>query len=136
MTQISRRTVLRGLGTTLALPMLDAMLPLSAWGAPNPRAAPNRLAFFYVPNGMHMPDWSPTKVESDFDLPPILEKIAAFKDDFLVLSGLAHDKANANGDGGGDHARALSVFLTGCQPRKTHGADIKVGVSADQVAAQ
>ena len=133
---MSRRTVLRGLGTTLALPLLDAMLPLTAFGAPNPKAAPNRMAVFYVPNGMHMPDWSPAQVGRGFELPPILAKLAPFKDDLLVLSGLAHDKANANGDGGGDHARALSVFLTGCQPKKTHGADIKVGMSADQVAAQ
>jgi hypothetical protein len=134
---ISRRTVLRGLGTALALPWLEAMGPLTSWvsGAAPAAAAPNRMAFLYVPNGANMPDWTPKKEGSGFDLPPILEPLAPIKDDLLVLTGLTADKARANGDGPGDHARALSAFLTGCQPRKTDGTDIRAGISVDQVAA-
>src|SRR5207247_4441241 len=80
-------------------------------------------------------DWTPKKDGTGFDLPAILEPLKPVKDDLLVLTGLTADKARANGDGGGDHARALSAFLTGCQPRKTDGTDIRAGVSVDQVAA-
>jgi hypothetical protein len=134
--QISRRTVLRGLGTAIALPMLDAMAPALALAAEAKKSAPTRMAFIYVPNGKHMPDWTPKALGADFDLPYILEPLAGVKNQLLVLSGLAQDHGRANGDGAGDHARALSSFLTGQQARKTHGADIKVGVSVDQVAAR
>jgi hypothetical protein len=142
--QISRRAALKGLGTAIALPLLDAMLPATAFtafgralqAAEAAKKTPNRAAFLYVPNGIHMPDWTPTSVGAEFDLPPILQHVAQFKNDLMILSGLAQDGARAHGDGGGDHARAMASFLTGCHPRKTHGADIKVGVSADQVAAQ
>lgn len=142
--QISRRAALKGLGTAVALPLLDAMLPATAFtafgralqAAETVKKTPNRMAFLYVPNGVHMPDWTPTKLGADFDLPPILQQLEKFKQDFMILSGLAQDGARAHGDGGGDHARAMASFLTGCHPRKTHGADIKAGVSADQVAAQ
>src|SRR5690606_25955592 len=135
--RISRRTVLRGLGVSMALPWLEAMGPMAAWGsAPDPRnATPNRLAFVYVPNGQNMEDWTPTGVGANFELPAILKPLESFRDDIVVISGLAADKARANGDGNGDHARALAAFLTGAQPRKTGGTDIRVGISADQVAA-
>ena len=83
-----------------------------------------------------MQDWTPTKIGADFDLPPTLNLVKEFKNDLQVLSGLTVDKARPNGDGPGDHARAMSAFLTGRQPRKTAGADIKVGVSVDQIAAE
>ena len=142
--RISRRAALKGLGTAISLPLLDAMLPAAAFttfgralqAAESAKKTPNRAAFLYVPNGIHMPDWTPTKLGADFDLPPILAQLEKFKPDFMILSGLAQDGARAHGDGGGDHARAMASFLTGCHPRKTHGADIKAGVSADQVAAQ
>ncbi|REK17930.1 MAG: DUF1552 domain-containing protein [Planctomycetota bacterium] len=133
--QISRRTVLRGLGTAVALPMLDAMLPAAAWAAGGKKRGPVRMAFVYVPNGQHMPDWTPKADGPGWELPYIMEPFASVKDRLLVLTGLAQHHARANGDGPGDHARALSAFLTGAQPFKTHGADIKVGVSVDQVAA-
>lgn len=135
---ISRRTALKGLGTAVALPLLDAMLPAAALagGAAPSAAAPLRMVFWFVPNGVHMPDWTPATEGTDFELPSILEPLAPHKDRLLVLSGLTHDKARANGDGPGDHARSAACFLTGCQPFKTHGANIRVGVSADQVAAQ
>lgn len=134
--QISRRTVLRGLGTAMTLPLLDAMAPAAALAAEEAKKSPTRMAFVYVPNGKHMPDWTPAAEGADFELPYILEPLKAVKSDMLVLSGLAQDHGRAHGDGPGDHARALASFLTGQQARKTHGADIKVGVSVDQVAAR
>jgi hypothetical protein len=85
---------------------------------------------------MHMPTWTPPDVGPLTTLPYSLEPLQPFRQELMVLSGLTLDKARPHGDGPGDHARAMSTFLTGCQPRKTHGADIKVGISADQVAAE
>src|SRR5262245_6935094 len=132
--EVSRRTVLKGLGTTIALPLLEGMWPAVARAAV--AAPPRRLAFIFIPIGAHMPDWTPIKTGADFELRPILEPLANVKDRLLVLSGLTHDKARPNGDGAGDHARSASCFLTASQARKTAGADIKVGVSIDQVAAE
>jgi len=137
--QIPRRTFLRGLGTTLALPLLEAMAPpvrlLAAAGAASP-AAPLRMAFVYVPNGMNMQQWKPAQNGAEFDLPPTLAPLQNVRRHVQVITGLAHRKAAANGDGAGDHARASATFLTGCQARKTAGADIRAGVSVDQIAAQ
>jgi hypothetical protein len=136
---LSRRTILRGMGVGMSLPWLEAMGPLTAWADDSPgsdKKAPNRMAFIYVPNGKNMADWTPQKEGADFDLPAILEPLADVKDKMMVLTGLTSDKARANGDGGGDHARALGAFLTGAQPRKTDGTDIRAGISVDQVAAQ
>lgn len=134
---LSRRTLLRGMGAALALPWLEAMGPMTGWAADTKvsQAAPNRMAFLYVPNGINMADWKPEYEGELRELPKILEPMAAHKKDFSLLTGLTADKAFANGDGGGDHARALSAFLTGCQPRKTDGTDIRAGISVDQVAA-
>src|SRR5207245_9156361 len=85
--------------------------------------------------GIHMADWTTKEEGSSFELPSILQPLASFQEDTLVLSGLACDKARPNGDGAGDHARASSAFLTGCQARKTAGANFRSGISADQVAA-
>jgi hypothetical protein len=133
--RISRRTVLRGLGTAVALPWLEAMAP-AAGAAAKAGKPPVRMAFLYVPNGVHMKDWTPEAEGTDFTLPNTLRPLEAFREDMLVLTGLTQDNARAKGDGGGDHARALASFLTGCHPRKTDGADIQAGVSVDQVAAQ
>jgi hypothetical protein len=131
---LPRRTFLRGLGATLALPLLECMRPAArAAGAFGP---PKRMVFIYLPNGMHMPDWTPGAKGSLGDLPPTLQPLAPHKDRVQVLTGLAHHHARPNGDGAGDHARANACFLTGQQPRKTAGADIKAGISADQFAAQ
>jgi hypothetical protein len=132
---MSRRTVLKGLGTMVALPLLEAMLPKLASGA-SPSLAPKRMAFFYVPNGVNMVDWTPPQAGKLTVLPKILEPLAPFVDRVNVLSGLACDKARPNGDGPGDHARSLAAFLTGRQARKTAGSDIRVGISVDQVAAK
>jgi hypothetical protein len=110
------------------------MAPVAA-AAAQP-AAPTRMAFLYVPNGVHMPEWTPKSAGAEFELPKVLEPLARFKDDLLVLTGLAQDGGRDHGDGGGDHARALGSFLTGTHPRKTDGANIKAGISVDQVAAK
>ena len=137
--RIPRRTFLRGLGTAIALPMLESMVPLRSLAssiADASKPLPKRMAFVYVPNGANMSDWTPKTVGSDFELPPILEPLKKNQKDLLVLSGLAQDMGRPHGDGAGDHARASATFLTGCKARKTPGADIKVGISVDQVAAQ
>jgi hypothetical protein len=136
---IPRRTFLKGLGTTIALPMFEAMVPiksLAAVGEAGRAARPTRIAFFYVPNGVNMSQWTPATVGEDFEFPSTLQPLAPFKKNVSVLTGLTCDKARPNGDGAGDHARAQAAFLTGSQPRKTDGANIKAGISADQVAAQ
>jgi hypothetical protein len=137
--QIPRRTFLRGLGTCVALPVLDAMLPAAARAAVGDAGAatpfPRRLAWVYVPNGKNMSDWTPQILGENFDLPMILEPLAAHRRDFSVVTGLASNMAAAMGDGGGGHARASATFLTGVHPRKTAGADIRAGISADQIAA-
>lgn len=135
---ISRRTVLRGLGTALALPWLEAMSPAPriSRAAENASGVPKRMAFLYVPNGAHMDAWTPDKEGADFALPATLQALEPFKNDLLVLTGLTQDNAFAHGDGGGDHARAMACFLTGTHPRKTDGANIKAGISVDQLAAR
>jgi hypothetical protein len=136
--KMSRRTVLRGLGVTMSLPWLEAMGPLLTWGQnPAPaNAAPNRMVILYVPNGKHMAAWTPAQGGATFDLPATLEPLAAVRSKLLVLTNLTADQARAHGDGGGDHARALSAFLTGVHPHKTDGTNIRNGISIDQVAAQ
>jgi hypothetical protein len=143
MMPISRRAALKGLGVSVALPFLEAMTPSSLLAAA-PRRRPvqaamqgatTRMAFCYVPNGVNMREWQPTVEGTTLTLPKTLEPLSPYKDDLLVLSGLTVDKARPNGDGPGDHARAMSAFLTGSQPRKTSGADIRVGISVDQLAA-
>ncbi len=136
---LPRRTFLRGLGTLMALPHLESLVSageLLAGPVASGGAAPVRMAFVYVPNGANMADWTPAATGSDFVLPRTLEPLESVRSDVLVLSGLTHDKARPNGDQAGDHARASATFLTACQARKTQGADIRVGVSVDQMAAQ
>jgi hypothetical protein len=129
---LNRRTLLRGLGVSIALPWLEAMTPLARAAA---GTSPNRMAFIYVPNGMNMADWTPKTEGADFELPAILNELKNVRKHFNILTGLTADKARPHGDGGGDHARALGAFLTGCQPNKTDGTNIRAGISADQVAA-
>jgi hypothetical protein len=130
---LPRRTFLKGLGTAIALPMLDAMIPALA---ADKVKSPIRLAFIYVPNGIVMSDWTPETMGKGFELKRIMKPLAALREDFSVLSGLADHNGNALGDGPGDHGRAGASFLTGVHCKKTAGADIQGGVSADQVAVQ
>ncbi len=132
--RMNRRDVLRGAGVAIGLPLLEAMAPRRAWAAADPSLL--RVAFLYVPNGMHMPDWTPATEGRDFQLPPILKPIERLRAKVNVLSNLACDGARAHGDGGGDHARSAAAFLTGAHPKKTDGADIQNGISVDQVLAR
>ena len=138
--QIQRRTFLKGLGTMLALPALEAMVPSIGTAAEAAAGAaagsvPRRMAFVYIPNGVILENWVPQGTGANYQLSPTLMPFKNVKDDILVVTGLKHDKAKANGDGAGDHARANATFLTGVQARKTAGADIRAGVSVDQIAA-
>lgn len=127
--KITRRSILRGLGVSLAIPSLESFAVGGVSGIPL------RMGFTYIPNGVIMDEWRPLETGPLKSLPNSLKPLQNHTADFQVISGLNHTKAYANGDGGGDHARANATFLTGCQARKTAGRDIKVGVSVDQIAA-
>jgi hypothetical protein len=128
---IDRRTVLKGFGATLALPFLESMMPSGVFAASVPKS-PIRTAFIFVPNGVNMDHWVPVGT----DLPSTLKPLESLKNYINVLSGLTQKNAFALGDGPGDHARSASAWLTGCHPRKTSGANIKAGVSIDQLLAK
>ncbi len=129
--QLSRRTVLQGLGAAIALPWLEAMTPRSAFAAKG--KPPVRIAFVYMPNGTWMKEWTPDEVGAlPTELPSILRPMSALKSEFSVLTGLTAD--NSRGPSGG-HARAMAGFLTSSRIRKTEGIDFRAGISVDQVAA-
>jgi Protein of unknown function (DUF1552) len=134
---LPRRTFLRGLGVTLALPLLDGMVPALTAMRGTAAAGVRRFGAIYVPNGVEMRAWTPTTVGAGFELSPTLSPLAPFKDQLFVLSGLCDKVAiPLPGEGIGDHARAASTWLTGVHPHKTEGPDIRAGVSMDQIAAQ
>ena len=133
---IPRRTFLRGAGATLALPLLDGMVPAFA-GALDPAAKPPvRLSIVFVPNGRIMSHWTPKAEDAAFELPPTLEPLAAFQDRMLVLSGLStkpdEKLLRSVGVDAGPHATASSIFLTGVYPKPPG----KAGISVDQIAAK
>lgn len=133
--QLNRRTLLRGL---VALPLLDAMTPAVSRAATS--KAPCRMAFLYVPNGIMMDQWVPSREPGVTPLPAELPRVssilAPFRNDIMMLGGLTQDGGRAHGDGPGDHGRAGANYLTCVHPKKTNGRDLQVGVSVDQVAAQ
>lgn len=129
---MGRRSFLRGLGTIMALPALEALAPRRVAAA---ATAPLRMAFLYVPNGVNVHEWFPTGEGSNYQLSNTLKALEPHRSEFSILGGLTQDKARANGDGGGDHARSYASFLTGVQPKKTAGSDIHLGISVDQIAA-
>ena len=136
---LSRRTVLRGLGASVALPLLDGMVP-ALEAMRNTAARPvKRFGAVYVPNGMSMPYWVPA-AEGKLELSPILTPLAPVKDRLLVLSGMANQEAKQWLDeGDGDHSRCQAAFLTGAHARKASGTantTLEVGVSMDQLAAR
>jgi hypothetical protein len=132
---LSRRTMLRGLGAALALPLLDSMVPaLTALG--KTAAAPvRRFGVFYVPNGMSMPYWFPKAEGPLKEMPATLRSLAELKDRVLLLGGLADESANLV-KGGGDHARSAGTFLTAVPFKFTAGADVNGSISMDQIAAK
>ncbi|SFF86062.1 Protein of unknown function [Novosphingobium sp. CF614] len=128
---LARRTVLRGLGTTMALPFLEAMMGTAR--AADIAQRPKRLQVFYSPNGMTMPGFQPAG--TGFTLPPTLEPLAPHRDTIAVISGLGHPQAAAMGDRPAGHGRSCPAFLTGAHAKQTEGPDIRCGVSMDQVFA-
>jgi hypothetical protein len=123
------------MGATLALPMLDAMTP--ALTAETKR--PIRMAFMQTPNGIFnlRNEWTPKTVGANWEMTRTLEPLAAFKDRMVVISGLDHQQAaGLNGEVGGDHPRACTAWLTGTHAKMTSGADLRAGISADQIAAK
>ncbi len=132
-TAISRRTVLRGLGTTMALPFLEAMMPSAR--AADIAARPKRLSVFYTPNGMTMDAYRPAATGRDFALSPTLAPLEALREDIVVVSGLGHPQASTKGDRPAGHGRSCPAFLTGAKARQTEGPDIRCGISMDQVYA-
>ena len=137
---LPRRTFLRGIGATLALPLLDAMVPAMSAMSQTAAAPVHRLGFLYLPNGVAMNHtginyWKPVGEGGDFELSPILAPLAAYRDQMVVVSGLSHAQAESLGDGNGDHTRSTATWLNGVHPNFTQGADVRAGVTADQVAA-
>jgi len=140
---LNRRQFLTGLGALVSLPIFESLVPgpvlraaeAGATGLGPTLAPPMRTAFIYVPNGVNNAHWWPTGSGSSFQLGSSLASLEAHKSDLQIVAGLGHTKANANGDGPGDHARASATFLTGAQARKTAGSDIRVGRSVDQMIA-
>jgi hypothetical protein len=137
--QLSRRTLLKGAGTAIALPFLDAMFP--AFSSAAKGAAPCRMAWVYVPNGIIMKEWMPSTDRPGVSMlpeqfPRITSAIAPHRNDLTMLAGLTSNGGRALGDGPGDHGRAGAAYLTGVHPKKTFGKDIQAGVSMDQIAAR
>jgi hypothetical protein len=127
---LPRRTFLRGMGTAVALPFLDAMAPALA---ATPKG-PIRMGFVYVPNGIDMRHWNPDYEGKLGELPRILKPLEPFKEDLLLLGNLTHNNGRALLDGPGDHGRCCGAYLTGVQPKKS-AVDIKAGISCDQIVA-
>jgi hypothetical protein len=133
---LPRRTFLRGMGATVALPFLDAMVPALSARAAKPAV---RLGFVYIPNGTIQPMWVPSTTGKNFELSPILSPLVPVRDRITVLSGLAHRQADNLGDGNGDHARGTAVWLTGVHAwdRGRGGVDgVRLATTVDQIAAQ
>ena len=143
---LPRRTFLRGVGATVALPLLDSMTPLSSLAlAQGGRSTPPiRLGYVYTPNGIvgacdKSPRpfmWTPRTAGASFEFGPTMKALEPYREHINVFSGLAQVTGRALGDGPGDHARATATFLTGVHPFKTGGADFRLGISADQIAAK
>jgi hypothetical protein len=131
---IPRRSFLRGVGSVLALPLLDGMLPAFA-GTMDTAAKPAlRVGFVYVPNGIIIDRWTPAKEGAEFSFTPTLEPLVPFREHLLVLTGLAQDMVSRQpGDAGGDHPRAASAWLTGVHPKKRGGDR---GISIDQIISR
>ena len=132
--QLPRRTFLRGMGVTMALPLLDSMVP--ALSAKSVTATP-RMGFIYVSNGVIQDQWNPSGSGPGFELSPILKPLAAVKDYINILSGLAHLQADTFGDGTGDHPRASAAWLTGVHAydRTQPGVELRLATTADQIVA-
>ncbi len=132
---ISRRTVLRGIGTAVALPLLDAMVPALTAAAQTPAKAVRRLGVVYHPNGIIYDKWLPRGAGAGFEFSPVLSPLEPFREKLVVVTGLYSDQAEALGDGGGDHSRASGTYLTGVHVKRSDTI-VENGISMDQIAAK
>ena len=139
-TALPRRTFLRGVGAAVGLPLLEAMVPALSAAAKTAANPIRRLGFVYIPNGVAMNHavnyWRPSGEGTSFEFSPILAPLAPFRSNVVVISGLSHPQAEGLGSGAGDHTRASVTWLNGVHPRKTEGANLRSGVTADQLAAR
>jgi hypothetical protein len=133
---LPRRTFLRGMGITLALPLLDAMMPAMSVLAKSAAKPVKRLGFIYTPNGATMSAWTPGGEGALSELSPTLSPLEKFKQHVLVPTGLSQKQAESFGDGNGEHSRGQTVWLSGVHPKRTEGADVQAGITVDQIAAQ
>jgi len=134
---LPRRTFLRGLmGTTVALPLLDSMVPALSAATKTAASPKTRMGFVYVPHGAVMDKWTPATEGAGFEFTPILKPLEPFRQQLLIVSGLANKAAESQGDGGGDHARSAPSYLSGIHPLRTEGEDVRAGTTIDQIAAQ
>jgi hypothetical protein len=131
---ISRRTVLRGVGAAVGLPLLDAMIPAFATAATTPATA-RRFGVVYHPNGVIYDKWLPNGTGANFEFSPTLAPLKAYRDQLIVVTNLFADEAEANGDGGGDHSRASGTYLTGVHIKKSD-SQLENGISMDQIAGK
>src|SRR5687767_9906505 len=129
---LPRRTFLRGVGATLSLPLLDAMVPALAGRA---AAAPLRMGFFYVPNGIQIDFMNPKTAGTGWAMTPILTPLAAHREQLTILSGLSNSQADPLDQGTGPHSRDAAAWLSGTRPKRTEGADIQSAKTVDQYAA-
>ena len=139
--EIGRRTFLRGLGACITLPGMTSLAGAANVARAGSRGltatgAPLRTAYLYVPNGVIMDKWRPEGFGTDFKLNESMAPLERFRNDLQVVKGFAQVEGNPGKDGAGDHARANATFLTGARPLRTSGANLKVGISADQLAAR
>src|SRR5262249_5689848 len=134
--QLPRRTLLRAMGTAVALPVLDAMVPAFTAQAKTAAAPVPRLGFVYTPNGSLRQLSAPTPAGRDWGATRSLQSIAPYRDRVTLVSGLAQRQADHMGDARGPHSRACGAWLTGVHVRQTEGADVRAAKSADQIAAE
>src|SRR5947208_3438656 len=132
---LSRRTILRGIGATVALPLLDAMIPALTAAADTPAKAVRRLGVVYHPNGVIYDQWLPKGVGADFEFSPTLAGLQPFRNQLTIVTGLFMDQAEAMGDGGGDHSRACGGYLNGVHVKKSDTV-VEAGTSLDQIVAK
>jgi Protein of unknown function (DUF1552) len=129
---LSRRTVLRGLGTTLALPLLDAMVPAFTMLAATPAAPVRRLGFVFVPMGATLSEWTPPASGKITELSPSLKSLTPFLDQLTIISNLELKMAYS----AGNHATSNSAFLSAAKAKMTEGSDYELGITVDQIAAR
>jgi len=127
---LARRTFLRSAGATLALPLLESMIPAATALARTAAAPQRRLGFVYIPHGVIMDDWTPQGAATGFELPPILKPLEPFRDSLVVISNLTAPPSN------GSHATASGGWLTGTSPKRTDGPDFRAGTTMDQLVAR